>query len=168
MIKEFKYYSETYLSENDIITKIDSEKGKFEIKKSTDNKWEINYHDLNSKLFSSVDFSKYIYNEIKNKYFYPMIVEYKNKIKKNTLKELYNVTFEYFKKIPQKIKETNHVLKTLKKGLELENLEYEIKESVLYYLLSLMTLKIISLLKKNQKHLKFMMGGKYLLLLNIK
>ncbi|WP_314015517.1 hypothetical protein [Leptotrichia wadei] len=80
MIKEFKYYSETYLSENDIITKIDSEKGKFEIKKSIDNKWEINYHDLNSKLFSSVDFSKYIYNEIKNKYFYPMIVEYKNKI----------------------------------------------------------------------------------------
>ena len=139
MIKEFKYYSETYLSENDIITKIDSEKGKFEIKKSTDNKWEINYHDLNSKLFSSVDFSKYIYNEIKNKYFYPMIVEYKNKIinienKKNILKELNNATFEYFKKIPQKIKETNHVLKTLKKGLELENLEYEIKESVLYYL----------------------------------
>lgn len=36
MIKEFKYYSETYLSENDIITKIDSEKGKFEIKKSID------------------------------------------------------------------------------------------------------------------------------------
>ncbi|BBM38078.1 hypothetical protein JCM16775_0785 [Leptotrichia hofstadii] len=139
MIKEFKYYSETYLSENDIITKIDSEKGKFEIKKSTDNKWEINYHDLNSELFSSVDFSKYIYNEIKNKYFYPMIVEYKNKIinienKKNILKELNNATFEYFKKIPQKIKETNHVLKTLKKGLELENLEYEIKESVLYYL----------------------------------
>lgn len=139
MIKEFKYYSETYLSENDIITKIDSEKGKFEIKKSTDNKWEINYHDLNSELFSSVDFSKYIYNEIKNKYFYPMIVEYKNKIinienKKNILKELNNVTFKYFKKIPQKIKETNHVLKTLKKGLELENLEYEIKESVLYYL----------------------------------
>ena len=139
MIKEFKYYSETYLSENDIITKIDSEKGKFEIKKSTDNKWEINYHDLNSKLFSSVDFSKYIYNEIKNKYFYPMIVEYKNKIinienKKNILKELNNATFEYFKKIPQKIKETNHVLKTLKKGLELENLEYEIKESVLHYL----------------------------------
>ena len=139
MIKEFKYYSETYLSENDIITKIDSEKGKFEIKKSIDNKWEINYHDLNSKLFSSVDFSKYIYNEIKNKYFYPMIVEYKNKIinienKKNILKELNNATFEYFKKIPQKIKETNHVLKTLKKGLELENLEYEIKESVLHYL----------------------------------
>ena len=139
MIKEFKYYSETYLSENDIITKIDSEKGKFEIKKSIDNKWEINYHDLNSKLFSSVDFSKYIYNEIKNKYFYPMIVEYKNKIinienKKNILKELNNATFKYFKKIPQKIKETNHVLKTLKKGLELENLEYEIKESVLHYL----------------------------------
>ena len=149
MIKEFKYYSETYLSENDIITKIDSEKGKFEIKKSIDNKWEINYHDLNSKLFSSVDFSKYIYNEIKNKYFYPMIVEYKNKIinienKKNILKELNNATFEYFKKIPQKIKETNHVLKTLK------------------------ILKIINLPKKNQKHLKFTMDGKYLLLLNIK
>ena len=68
-----------------------------------------------------------------------MIVEYKNKIinienKKNILKELNNATFEYFKKIPQKIKETNHVLKTLKKGLELENLEYEIKESVLHYL----------------------------------
>ena len=146
MIKEFKYYSETYLSENDIITKIDSEKGKFEIKKSTDNKWEINYHDLNSKLFSSVDFSKYIYNEIKNKYFYPMIVEYKNKIinienKKNILKELNNATFEYFKKIPQKIKETNHVLKTLKKGLELENLEYEIKESVLYYLFKFYDIK---------------------------
>ena len=75
MIKEFKYYSETYLSENDIITKIDSEKGKFEIKKSIDNKWEINYHDLNSKLFSSVDFSKYIYNEIKNK-----IIKYKSRI----------------------------------------------------------------------------------------
>ena len=146
MIKEFKYYSETYLSENDIITKIDSEKGKFEIKKSIDNKWEINYHDLNSKLFSSVDFSKYIYNEIKNKYFYPMIVEYKNKIinienKKNILKELNNATFEYFKKIPQKIKETNHVLKTLKKGLELENLEYEIKESVLYYLFKFYDIK---------------------------
>ena len=118
------------------------------LRNKRENTIKIDFISCNDASFSSSDFKVYFYEEIK-KLFTPLEIEYSNETfsvinKEEIYKKLDNLTFEYFKKYPTKVKEVNLILTRTKEGLKYENLEQEIEEgSILPYLFRIDKIKNI-------------------------
>ena len=96
------------------------------LRNKRENTIKIDFISCNDASFSSSDFKVYFYEEIK-KLFTPLEIEYSNETfsvinKEEIYKKLDNLTFEYFKKYPTKVKEVNLILTRTKEGLKYENL----------------------------------------------
>ena len=118
------------------------------LRNKRENTIKIDFIFCNDASFSSSDFKVYFYEEIK-KLFTPLEIEYSNGTfsvinKEEIYKKLDDLTFEYLKKYPTKVKEVNLILARTKEGLKYENLEQEIEEgSILPYLFRIDKIKNI-------------------------
>ena len=169
--KKYRSFYESYLNGNKVLSNFKNENEYYEIESSLNDSLKvyfINILFLNNDNNLGKDFLVDFYNEIRNCFNHLKVIytcsSFKIMNKNNILKNLNNLTFDYFKKYPKKARVINSIFIQIKKILKHENLEQEIEEiSIFPYLFKIDEIKgILEIRQLNLKLLKFIQVTTYL------
>ena len=124
---------------NKVLSNFKNENEYYEIESSLNDSLKvyfINILFLNNDNNLGKDFLVDFYNEIRNCFNHLKVTytcsSFKIMNKNNILKNLNNLTFDYFKKYPKKARVINSIFIQIKKSLKHENLEQEMEETSIF------------------------------------
>ena len=137
--KKYRSFNESYLNGNKVLSNFKNENEYYEIESSLNDSLKvyfINILFLNNDNNLGKDFLVDFYNEIRNCFNHLKVTytcsSFKIMNKNNILKNLNNLTFDYFKKYPKKARVINSIFIQIKKSLKHENLEQEMEETSIF------------------------------------
>ena len=137
--KKYRSFNESYLNGNKVLSNFKNENEYYEIESSLNDSLKvyfINILFLNNDNNLGKDFLVDFYNEIRNCFNHLKVTytcsSFKIMNKNNILKNLNNLTFDYFKKYPKKARVINSIFIQIKKSLKYENLEQEMEETSIF------------------------------------